>query len=284
MNHSKVIVMQSHPAYPIPGTLNKQWRFWSFTFLWMAITLGLGSVAQAEPSVPTAVRPENGSAENHLDVAALWKFTPDPKLPNVLILGDSISIGYTLQVRETLNGVANVYRPMMRKNGQMLPGNCMDSATGLKKLHYWLGTNSWQVILFNFGLHDLKYLDQHGKYVKPGEGSQVASPEVYEKNLQKMVARLKQTGAVLIWATTTPVPANSPGRVAGDAKIFNRVAAKVMKENHVQIVDLWAAVAPRFKELAIKPGNVHFNDAGYQILASSVVQSIKSALKQSGQQ
>ena len=36
-----------------------------------------------------------------------WQLVPDPSLPNVLILGDSISIGYTLYVREMLKGKAN---------------------------------------------------------------------------------------------------------------------------------------------------------------------------------
>ncbi len=44
-----------------------------------------------------------------------------PGLPRVLLIGDSISIGYTLQVRELLKGKANVHRiPSMaarRKSG-----------------------------------------------------------------------------------------------------------------------------------------------------------------------
>jgi acyl-CoA thioesterase-1 len=111
----------------------------------------------------------------------------------------------------------------------------MDSAAGLKKLNYWLGTNAWQVIHFNFGLHDLKYTTKDGQYVKADQGTQVANPEAYEKNLRKMVVRLKKSGAALVWASTTPVPANTPGRVEADEKIYNRVAEKVMNENHIQI-------------------------------------------------
>jgi acyl-CoA thioesterase-1 len=255
-------------------------RFHRLPLLWFALALGLLPAASLAQTPLTTVKPEAGSAEEPLAVEAQWKNTPDLKLPNVLILGDSISIGYTLQVRDRLKGVANVYRPMMTKAGRTLPGNCMDSATGLKKLKYWLGTNSWQVIHFNFGLHDLKYLDKDGKYVKASEGTQLASPEVYEKNLRELVARLKQTGAVLIWASTTPVPANTLGRVEGDERIYNQLAEKVMREYNIQLDDLWGAVAPRFKELGIKPGNVHFNDEGYQILASAVAEAVKSALKQ----
>ncbi len=40
-----------------------------------------------------------------------FAFVPNnPALPNVLIYGDSISMGYTLQVRNKLKNKANVYR------------------------------------------------------------------------------------------------------------------------------------------------------------------------------
>ena len=54
--------------------------------------------------------------------AALWDFTPDPKLPNVLVIGDSISLGYTPPLREMMRGAANVIHPM-REDGK-LPVNC----------------------------------------------------------------------------------------------------------------------------------------------------------------
>ena len=70
------------------------------------------------------------------------------ELPNVLIIGDSISIGYTPKVRKLLEGVANVHAPKV---------NSRDTRTGLKHLKDWLGTTRWDVIHFNWGLHDLCY-------------------------------------------------------------------------------------------------------------------------------
>ena len=75
--------------------------------------------------------------------------TDDPKLPRVLLIGDSISMGYTLPVRKMLAGTANVHR---------VPENAGDTARGLEKLDAWLGDKPWDVIHFNFGLHDLKRL------------------------------------------------------------------------------------------------------------------------------
>jgi hypothetical protein len=91
--------------------------------------------------------------------------------------------------------------------------NCGESARGLKSLDEWLGTGKWDVIHFNFGLHDLKYLDKKGAYVTPDKGNQVATVEQYERNLHTLVARLKRMGAKLIFATTTPVPDGSQGRI-----------------------------------------------------------------------
>ena len=59
----------------------------------------------------------------------------------------------------------------------------------------------WDVIHFNFGIHDLKFMP---------DGKRQVEPDDYEKNLRTLVAKLKATGAKLIWATTTPIPmANS---------------------------------------------------------------------------
>lgn len=191
-----------------------------------------------------------------------------PGLPRVLLIGDSISMGYTLPVRARLQGRANVHRP---------PENCGDTARGVQSLDRWLGDRPWDVIHFNFGLHDLKYLDAAGKLVPPAQGRQVAPPAEYEKNLRAIVARLKATGAKLIFATTTPVPAGSDGRVKGDDVRYNDVAARVMRETGVELDDLHRFVVPRQEKIQ-RPQNVHFTDEGSAQLAEVVVASILAQL------
>lgn len=72
--------------------------------LYFALLIATGSnaglAADSAPFTPPA------------DTQGSWSFTPDPALPNVLIVGDSISIGYTRAVRAALAGKANVFRPM----------------------------------------------------------------------------------------------------------------------------------------------------------------------------
>ncbi len=216
---------------------------------------------------------------------------PDlPGLPRVLIIGDSISMGYTLPVRARLKDKANVHRP---------PENCGDTTRGLGRLDAWLGKGHWDVIHFNFGLHDLKYLDEKGSYVDPEKGSQVAPPDVYRQKLRELTLRLKATGAKIIFATTTPVPPGTLGRKPGDEKLYNQTALEVMKELHVPVDDLCALVANQQEKLPprpaselpvppnkpqLRPGemqlpfNVHFTPAGYDQLAEQVVSRINLSL------
>src|SRR5438093_8938340 len=94
---------------------------------------------------------------------AMQEIQDDPKLPRVLLIGDSISIGYTVPVRELLKGKANVHRPLT---------NCEATVRGLRDLDKWLGSGKWDVIHFNWGLHDLKYIGEKGLIADVDKGHQ----------------------------------------------------------------------------------------------------------------
>ena len=191
---------------------------------------------------------------------AFAKVTDDPKLPRVLLIGDSISIGYTVPVRELLKGTANVHR---------IPANGGPTTNGVKNIDKWLGDGKWDVIHFNWGLHDLKYIN----------GKRQVPPEAYEKNLRSLVARLKKTGAKLIWCSTTPVPEGvSPPRTNDDVLRYNAIAATIMKAEGVPTDDLYSFAAKQLDKIQ-RPKNVHFTPAGSKTLAKQVVGSIEAALK-----
>ncbi|MGD7652177.1 MAG: SGNH/GDSL hydrolase family protein [Verrucomicrobiales bacterium] len=192
-------------------------------------------------------------------------------LPNVLILGDSISIGYTRPVIKLLKGEANVSRAK---------ANCGDTEMGLENLDKWLGDTRWDVIHFNWGLWDLCYRHPDSKVQgnrdKVNGTLSVPLPR-YEQNLEKLVTRLEKTGATLIWASTTVVPENEAGRFTGDELKYNATAAKVMKNHGVTINDLHTLSAG-FKGGYSQPGNVHYSQQGSALLAARVAQTIKAAL------
>jgi acyl-CoA thioesterase-1 len=201
---------------------------------------------------------------------AFAKIEDEPGLPRVLIIGDSISIGYTLDVRALLKGKANVHR---------IPTNGGPTTNGLKNIQAWLGDSKWDVIHFNWGLHDLKYIqDDPSKRADPkapGSHQQVALAD-YEKNLASLVKTMQATGAKLIWCNTTHVPAGSDGRVEGDEGKYNEAAARVMTAAGVLTNDLRAHALA--KPEAQLPANVHYTPEGSRYLAEKVAEVITQYL------
>lgn len=192
-------------------------------------------------------------------------------LPRVLLIGDSISMGYTLDVRELLKGKANVHR---------IPTNGGSTTNGLKNIKAWLGDSKWDVIHFNWGLHDLKYIaEDPSKRADPkAPGSHLQVPLAdYEKNLVELVKIMQATGAKLIWCDTTPVPASSDGRIEGDEKKYNEASARVMTAAGIPTDDLCTHAAAKLSEVQL-PANVHYSPAGYHYLAEKVASVIAENL------
>ena len=225
--------------------------------------------------VPAA--PEAGSVAE--TARREWTFTPDPALPNVLILGDSISIGYTLEVRTLLKGKANVFRPVT-PNGKGAE-NCSGTTLGVKAVERWLAVRKWDVIHFNFGLHDMKRVTEAGgtrNSNKPEDPWQ-ASVEQYVANLAEIVAKLKATGARLVFATTTPVAAGTtnPWRDPAEPARYNAVAQEIMKANGIRVNDLFALCEPQLGQIQLRQ-NVHFNAEGSRLMAEQVAKVIAEEL------
>lgn len=193
-------------------------------------------------------------------------------LPEILIIGDSISLGYTPLVAEILSGQAVV---------EHHEGNAQHTGTGLEKLDDWLGDGDWDLILFNWGLWDLCY--RHPESTVPGRrdkvnGTVTHTLDQYRANLEELVARLKKTGATLVWASTTLVPENEPGRFAGDDIRYNQVAAEIMRTHGIRVVDLHAVTKAFAPELFRAPGDVHYTGPGYRKIAEHVAKTLKEVL------
>lgn len=221
-------------------------------------------------------KPEAGSqAETRKDLA--WAFTPDPALPNVLILGDSISIGYTLEVREQLRAKANVFRPMSTDGRK--PENCSGTTAGVQRIDQWLAERKWAVIHFNWGLHDLKHVDAKGQPSDRAEDTVQATVEQYTSNLEVIVGKLKATGARLVFATTTPVVPGT-GKPLRDPEAparYNQAALAIMQRQGIAVDDLFVFCSPHLAEWQL-PHNVHFTAAGSKALAGQVAGTIAAAL------
>ncbi len=195
-----------------------------------------------------------------------------PEKKNVLIIGDSISIGYTPFVIAELKDEANVVR---------IKGNSETSTNCVAKIDTWLGDTKWDVIHFNCGLWDLCY--RHPNSTVQGNRDKIngtisTSVEEYAQNLEIIVKRLKETGAELIFATITYVPSEEEGRFVEDAQIYNAAALKVMKRHGVKINDLYKPSAKIHAEQGQGKNNVHYKKVGYQTLSEYVVKAIRKRL------
>lgn len=234
-------------------------------FLCMIVAVPLQADDKAKRKAKNkAKRPPNPAMAKVEDVTGL---------PRVLLIGDSISIGYTVPVRQLLKGKANVHRPLT---------NCGPTTKGVAEIDKWLGDGKWDVIHFNFGLHDLKYLGPRGQNLAnpaAANSRQQVPIDQYEANLRKLVKRLEATGAKLIWRTTTPVPEGARGRVVGDSAKYNAVAKKIMDEHDIAIDDQYTFAHKRLKEIQ-RQADVHFTPDGSKALAQQAVAAIEKALSE----
>jgi len=199
-------------------------------------------------------------------------------LPKVVLVGDSIRMSYSAQVSKRLAGKAQVISS--KANGG-------DSNNVLKNLQGWVIVHQPTVVHFNCGIHDTK------KFTETGEFQ--VSPEQYEANLRTIVTRLRDdTDAVLIFATSTPVlDERAKGTrqqkvyelFAASIDQYNAIAAKVMTELKVPVLDLHAAVmkpaAPATVETLIGADGVHLTPSAQELLGNRVAEAVMEHLPSS---
>ncbi|WPJ96249.1 SGNH/GDSL hydrolase family protein [Coraliomargarita algicola] len=127
----------------------------------------------------------------------------------------------------------------------------------------WLGDGDWDLITFNFGIHDRR-----------------ASDAAYEKRLVQIVKRLKATDAKLVWVNTTPVPEGANEYVAGAVDRLNKVAAAIMKEQNIPVLDMNRAITPLLAQYQL-PENCHFKEEGYQFMGKLLADKVLAELPSS---
>ncbi len=215
-------------------------------------------------------------------------------LPRVLLLGDSISLGYTPFVQKNLEGKAFVTRPQC---------NCGPSEFYLRErgnIGEWLGSTQWDVIHVNFGIWDHHFVNdreeifryEQNKEMLKGHGpdSCVAmingmgyhlrtSPDEYGRNLRRILADLQEHAVKVVFALSTPVPLYDVYFKTDCIAEYNGIAQCICDEMNIKVNDLYSpGVALRGDQ---KDG-CHFSDDGYRILAEAVVNMVLEALQEGG--
>eukprot|EP00051_Salpingoeca_urceolata_P030048 m.7999 g.7999 ORF g.7999 m.7999 type:complete len:271 (-) comp3087_c0_seq2:8-820(-) len=214
--------------------------------------------------------------------------------PNVLLIGDSISMpvppspgGYGDSSRKILEAKGVT---VWHNGGWWTGGQASNTVKGLACTNAsadgnWLNvTGTYDVIHFNFGLHDLV---AEG----PGEGREHVPIPQYGTNLADIYRRLLPHAKHVIWATTTPCPSikTSMGRTEGNVTLYNAEALRVLQDaaraasTDLIVDDLHAAVdgycGVNYTSCDLqRPANVHFEPKGVLFLGQHVADSILKVL------
>lgn len=185
----------------------------------------------------------------------------DPALPDVFVLGDSISMQWMPYARDTLSYVCNIHRP---------PENCQHSRYGLENLlRSWISPCIfYKVIVFNFGLHE--------SVIIAPETNRIPIDE-YPENLESIISILRTFSEKLLWIRTTDVPEGSLNRTEANTQTYNDAADLVMAGHpDISVLDLHAYTAanPDWHIAA----DVHFLTAGAEALGDIVAANIVQRL------
>ena len=186
-------------------------------------------------------------------------------LPKVVLVGDSIRLGYAPLVAKKLEGKAIVVS--FKENGA-------DSKNVLKNLEKWVISQKPDLVHLNCGLHDIKF-------DKKTKTHQVPLDE-YEKNLRAIHEQIsKNTKAIFIFALTTPIHDDrhamrnaSFDRFEKDVVLFNTKAGSLMTSLKVPLNDLHEVVMKKGMDKMLGKDGTHYTPEGNAELADAVAQVI----------
>ena len=188
-------------------------------------------------------------------------------MKRVILIGDSIRLGYEPTVRRLLADAADVWAP---------EENVEDSATLRRRLEDWVLCRPVDVVHLNCGLHDLKR--------NPPAGELQVPLAQYRQNLEDIFRRVRATGARLLWASITPVDdarhqaAKPFARHQADVLAFNAAAAEIAQRFGLPVDDLHATVQQAGPASILQPDGVHYTAPGSQRLGEAVAAFIRRHL------
>lgn len=194
--------------------------------------------------------------------------------PRVLLLGDSIRMGYQDDVKALLADRADVFFP--EHNGR-------DTTYTLHDANQWFIHNGKvDIIHWNNGYWDMNIEAPMTEPLRP-------LPE-YRYQLQRLIDLLKTQTKHLMFATSVPIERQgvSQDNTGIGALIhydnqwvqdYNQAAVAVMNENQVPVDDLYkfCLPAPHYYK---KADHLHLTPAGYEAVAGEIVRQITPWLKE----
>lgn len=181
---------------------------------------------------------------------------PDATLPNVLLLGDSISRNYYPEVQRELGGVANVYlfASSISVGDPRLPRAIAEFGR--------IEGVSFRLVHVNNGMHGWSYseLEYHR-----------ALPMLF-KAVHKLAPH-----AQLVWASTTPVRGESaPGPTNARILARNQIARDYIDARRIPLDDQYQLM---LQHSDLHEDDVHFNTAGASLQGQQAAKQIRSLIQ-----
>lgn len=189
-------------------------------------------------------------------------------MKNLLLIGDSIRMGYDKSVKKTLQGKANVLFPSE---------NCRFASYVLRNFHEYLGETKGEdidVIHWNAGLWDCLRLF----------GEEPHTPiDVYAYYIERICVRIKKLcpNAKVIFATSTKVLSEKMDinfkRYNEEIEKYNETAVNVVKKYGFLINDLYA-VSETLPEEAHSDAVHYYTSLGTEKFTNQVLSYVTPAL------
>ena len=180
-------------------------------------------------------------------------------MKKIILLGDSIRLGYGRRVSELLGEGYTVWQP---------EDNCRFAAYTLRMLYdYREEMKGADVIHFNCGLWDMCDLFGDGPFTPM---------DVYVEQMVRIAAILKSyapDGAVIFATSTTPAP-QMWGHDIERVRAYNAAAVAALEPMGVLINDLFTPVASDIEHM-ICEDYLHATPYGCEILAGQVADLIR---------
>ena len=191
-------------------------------------------------------------------------------MKKVLLLGDSIRMGYDDFVKEELKEYEVYYDS--EDNGRFTAYTIWM----FNQLNAKYGP--FDVVHFNNGYWDMNREGPNGEPQTP--------VNEYVNNLKRLIDMIRSTGAVPIFATTTPIY-DTPVKVTGFEVTnyknewvleYNKAALELMKKESVMVDDLYSLMEkePRYSKCY---DSLHLTEEGYKKCAKQVAELVREALR-----
>ncbi len=180
--------------------------------------------------------------------------TADDSRLDILVIGDSISIGYTPYVQDALATNYDVSHNLC---------NAMESSNGVKKIDLWLSQRAtWEAITFNHGLWDA--------------ASWVNTPiSTYKNNLHVIAQKIKARTSKPLFILTTEVLPGTPYRNDSRVQALNAAAVEVMNAEGIPVLDLHT-FSQTIQDKHVNPNDVHYTEEGSSLLADEVLNELNT--------